>query len=199
MLLWPFRTLRWKARRRKRRNPKRRRRRRRRKQRKRRRNPRAIARPIAQRSPRWLSTSYFLHLHTFTSTHSILTFLLGACSRTFLGLLAHCLRFLHNNGCKVSLVIVYVPFLMFFLCPWFSFACQSCPRGDYLQDSDDWVEAPPTTGSVDKAWKVTGQAQTASSSTNSAQVSKSCVCTSMCVCVKECWLRVLELSLAFVV
>lgn len=71
---------------------------------------------------------------------------------------------------------------MFFLCPWFSFACQSCPRGDYLQDSDDWVEAPPTTGSVDKAWKVTGQAQTASSSTNSAQVSKSCLHEYVCVC-----------------
>ncbi|XP_017346471.1 CWF19-like protein 2 isoform X2 [Ictalurus punctatus] len=40
---------------------------------------------------------------------------------------------------------------------------------DSSEDSDDWVEAPPTTGSVDKAWKVTGQAQTASSSTNSAQ------------------------------
>ncbi|KAM9468571.1 CWF19-like protein 2 isoform 1-T1 [Clarias gariepinus] len=40
---------------------------------------------------------------------------------------------------------------------------------DSSEDSDGWVEAPSITGSVDKAWKVSDQAQTASTSTNSGQ------------------------------
>lgn len=58
----------------------------------------------------------------------------------------------------------------------------TCLHGDCLQDSDGWVEAPPLTGGVDKAWKVSDQAQTASGLTDSAQVS--CLCARVwCECV----------------
>ncbi|KAI4893844.1 hypothetical protein NFI96_021322 [Prochilodus magdalenae] len=55
------------------------------------------------------------------------------------------------------------------MCTCCLFTCLPRLPGVSLQDSDEWVEAPPQSGGVDKAWKVSEQATPTDSSTNSNQ------------------------------